>query len=237
MKNNICITYSYKKTKIGDNLILTEFPENLHEAGYTFIDKYNNPFLKYNPYVTKIDYNDDNLVELNFNKLDQEFIRKPYNINSRSDLLFNYLNIKIKPKILGPKLYIHEGVEKENIILLHTQGKLPLPNNIIDHVLTKYSKHYTIVQIDKPDYEWEYLAEIASKSIMFIGTDSWISHLAQAYMSNVNVFIEFKFIKFFNNTSQPFGNSSMGNIWLHPNNYYFNETDRSYGFTNSYLTL
>ena len=72
---------------------------------------------------------------------------------------------------------------------------------------------------------------------MFIGTDSWISHLAQAYMSNVNVFIEFKFIKFFNNTSQPFGNSSMGNIWLHPNNYYFNETDRSYGFTNSYLTL
>ena len=58
MKNNICITYSYKKTKIGDNLILTEFPENLHEAGYTFIDKYNNPFLKYNPYVTKIDYNE-----------------------------------------------------------------------------------------------------------------------------------------------------------------------------------
>jgi len=232
--NKICITYAYKKIKIGDNLILTEFPENLHEAGYVFVNKHNNPFLKYNPYV--IDKSED-VITVNFNKIDQEFIYNPYNINSRSDLLFNYLDIRIKPKILGPKLYIHEDAEKENIILLHSQGKQPLPSNIIDYVLTKYSKHYTIIQIDKPDYEWEDIAEIASKSIMFVGTDSWISHLAQAYMSNVNVFIESNFVKCFNNKSQPFGKGTIGNICLHPNNYYFNETDRSLGFTNSYLTL
>ena len=252
MKNNICISYQYKKNVFGDQLILTEFPENLHEIGYTFINKQNNPFLKYNPYVVE---NGDDIIELNFNTVDQKFICNPYNINSRSQLLFDYLGISNKPKLITPRLYIHEDNQKENIILLYLQGKEILPDNVIDHILAKYSKHYKIIQICIPldipvkeigvenihfDFyknKWEDIAEIASKSIMFIGVAGWFSHLAQAYMPNVNLFIPSGFINYFGNKSQPFGQGTIGNQWLHPNNYYFNETERSYGFTNSYLTL
>ena len=233
MPTNICVKYSYKQPKIGDNVILTEFPENLHNAGYTFINKYNNPFLEYNPFVAEGEID----IEINFNDLDQTFIKNSYNINSRSELLFKHLNINATPKIIKPRLYVYENNKKENLILMHLSGKQPLPENVVDYVLTKYSKHYTIIQIKEPKYSWKDIAEMASKSIMFIGSDSWISHLAQAYITNVNVFIEAGFIKYFNNASQPFGYGSIGNIWLHPNNYYFNETDQSYGFTNSYLTL
>ena len=49
---HIDVVYSFNnEEKIGDKIILTEFPENLHNVGYNFINKHDNPFLKYNPYV------------------------------------------------------------------------------------------------------------------------------------------------------------------------------------------
>ena len=268
----ICVYFDWDgpgggPNKIGDKIIISEFPENLHDIGYQFINKHNNPFLNYNPFVkegTDVD------LDINFSDINIKFIINPSNINSRTELLFNYLNLNTeKIKITKPRLYIHENNKKENIITIHTKAKegtsyeSEIPNNVIDHILTKYSKHYTIVQIIPPNYKnnglqvrpnriqgmthldydinikgsWERVAEMLSKSIMFIGVDSNVSHLAQAYMPNVNLFIPSGFINYFGNKSQSFGQGTIGNQWLHKNNYYFNEIERSYGFTNSYLTL
>ena len=249
---DVCYRYNDDK-KIGDKIILTEVPENLHSAGYKFINKSKNPFLKYNPFVFTTD---DDVYEINFQELDSKFINKPEYIVARSHLLYKHLGIDTTlPKLRSPKFYIYENNKKENIILIHTTGKgICLPNWIIDHVCSKYNKNFRIIQIVPPNEEripnveykdfdfyndpWEEVAEIASKSIMFIGVDSWVSHMAQAYTSNVNILIPKDFILIFENQSRPWGTgATVGNIWLHPNNYYFNETDYAYGYTNSYLTL
>ena len=250
---HIDVVYSFhNEEKIGDKIILTEFPENLHNVGYNFINKHNNPFLKYNPYVG----NNKSATTVDFREIDYNFIHNAKHIDSRSDLLFEYLNLdRFKITLKKPKLYIYENNKKENIILIHTTSKgLTIPDWIIEHVYSKYNKNFRIIQIVPPNEEripnveykdfdfyndpWEEVAEIASKSIMFIGVDSWVSHMAQAYIPNINILITSFFIKQFNNNSRPFSTGgTIGNIWLHPNNYYFNESNRSISFTNSYLTL
>lgn len=240
------------KIAIGDRIILSEFPENLYHLGYQFVNKHNNIFLNHNPFViqgTDVD------LDINYSDVNQKFIHNPYSVCSRTEILFDHLNLNTKQiTITKPRLYIHENNKKENIITIHTTGKDKIPDNVINHILTKYSKYYTIVQItpannvkiqgmEHLNYDiniegsWEKVAELLSKSIMYIGVDSNVSHLALAYTSNVNVYLPSDWIKYFSNQSQPFGNNTIGNIWLHPNNYYFNETNRSHGFTNSYLTL
>ena len=259
MKQHLDIFYKGDDpNKIGDKIICTEFPENVNELGYKFVNKSKNPFLKYNPFVVDTD---EEVTEINFYDLSNNFLNNAYYITARSQLVYKHLHVYQKSPILrSPKFYIYENNEKENIILLHIQGKgIIIPNWIIDHVYSKYNKNFRIIQIVPPNgiylkekhwpniehkefdflnQPWEEVAELASKSMMFVGIDSWVAHMANAYTSHVNLLVPTHHVKTFKNQSRPWGTgATIGNIWFHPNTYYFNETDKDFGYTNSYLTI
>ena len=65
---HIDVVYSFHDDKkIGDKIILTEVPENLHSAGYKFINKSKNPFLKYHPFVFTTN---NDVYKINFQELE-----------------------------------------------------------------------------------------------------------------------------------------------------------------------
>lgn len=252
---NINIYFEHNgQTRIGDQIILTDLPENLYNAGFQVINKSNNPFLKHNPFV-KNDGSD--IRDLNFNDVNIHFLKNSYRVFSRSEALLNYLNVEGNITLTKPRFYIHESNKKENIILIHTDGKQPLPDHIIEYIEFKYKENFRLIQIVHPDGrefscfeqmyfdfyndEWENVAELASRSVMFIGVDSWIAHFVQAYISNVKIFFEYNFMKYLyrygKNCYNLFDNSTEGNFWHHYNNFYFNETEQPLYFSNPYTDI
>lgn len=188
--------FSIRKAGIGDGVQFTSLPENYFRAtGKKLIDVSHPWYLDFNPFVTREDALEGDVIELwNWpKKYEWPKVRDGVYL-SNAEIHASLFGVT--PVLTRPRLYKFEEFpfEDREMILFHPFGRShgSLPEHVIEHVINKYSltgSLYQIGSIEDPDLGlpriitptlWE-LAQVISEARMLIGVDSGPSWIAACY--------------------------------------------------------
>ena len=190
------VGFTIRKVGIGDGVQFTSLPENYYRAtGFKLVDISKPWYLDYNPYVLR-DVEPSRVVELwNYPKIYEWSPPRKTVYMTNAEVHCSVFGVK-EPSLISPRLYRYEDFpfELREAILFHPFGKShgALPNQVIDHVLEKYSCTGKLVQIGLPSDDkigipfletptmWD-LVRVISQARMLIGVDSGPSWIASCF--------------------------------------------------------
>lgn len=183
---------------VGDAIQFTSLPENYYRhTNHKLADLTHHWVFDHNPYVVrgveKVDIEHD-LWNMHCHQRPSHWPRPSVLLASAES---HTCQLKIPMVLNRPRLYRFEeyGYEDRSQIILHTKGRSHgrMPEHVVKHVLAKYGKRVVCVglpgewtySIDSPHFIqtnnlWD-LAQVISRSRMFIGMDSGPSWIAQCY--------------------------------------------------------
>jgi len=231
---------------IGDAIQFTHIPENIyHNTGQKVYDVSNSWVFDHNPYVIRGSI-PSNINTLNMWNLSHHFPVEGF--KSHADRFFIFFNNIFKtsysPCLRHPRLYYNEeGRIKTDRILVHTTGKSetePMHDDVISHISETY-KDFEILQIGGPKDKptpfkkmlglglWE-TAKLISESIMFIGINSGMMHMANCYTR-----VQKKIL--LPRDVEDFLPMSHHSVWFDHGNMYYNNTKIDTGATYSYTKI
>lgn len=233
---------------IGDHVYHTYFPEVYYKnVGRKVVDLNKKWCYDFNPYVER-----DQPVDIAI---------CPWGINDRlpkrsmlavSEFIFKPLGFKID--LRHPRLYKFEDIETiPNRICVHTTGKsskFSLSDSVIEQIEKNY-KGYEIIQIggkndkqtpfiDKRGLEniWDTVKIIASSSI-FIGVNSGLYHIANAYPRVWKKIVLADTLHTFDDLKDwtPLNPNYKNGFWNDLTTAYFNLSENDVGITYSYRKI
>lgn len=192
------IGISMRSTNIGDRLQFSSLPENFYKKTGQKLIAVDKPwFFDHNPYLeTDPTIEPKKVVELwNFPKSYDWPKPRTSVYLTNAEIHLSILGVS-NPVLNRPRLYQYEEFpfEERKDILFHPFGNShgDLPEEVISHVVNKYSDTGNLIQIGLPEHPrvcsaiiytpnlWD-LASLISRARMFIGVDSGPSWIAACY--------------------------------------------------------
>jgi hypothetical protein len=232
-------------TGIGDQVIVTSFPENFYRNfKIKIIDIQNCWVFDHNPYIQR--GIEPSVILSHFDSVIPKIINKTRK-DCKSDAEELCINLGVPKMFLRrPRLYKYEDSKTEkDLVLVHTTGKSvgSMPDHVIDKISKNYSD-YNIVQIgsstDAPTpfnkqldlTKWD-TVELISKAAIYIGVNSGFYHVATAYPKVRKKIILHELSEERIHAFEP-RKQSIQTEWLDYNVEYFNTSEIDIGATNSY---
>lgn len=245
------------KIGLGDAVQFSSLPENyFRSTGEKLVDLSRHWIFDHNPFVIREEgvVPRKSIVLWNFGHRNKwryqppRGDRKPGVYLSNAEIWAAAIGAKVY--LNRPRLYVHEDFpfEQRKMVLLHANGKShgQMPEHVLEHVKRKYGPTGELFQVGldpvpgiphiKTESIWE-LAEVVSKSRIFIGVDSGPSWIAACYPDVVTKILRTKPTPELFQDWVPLDPGNVHSHWDDRCRQIFNPSDVDVGFTSSYRRI